>query len=146
MAEKTPVCRTCGNKMRNLDRRGKQIVTLLGSCEYSRNYYGCECGEHAIPKDEALGVAGTKFTQSAKRVTAQIAASDSFRDTPSNLKHLCGIEASAKECERIAEGAGAEIIAQKDVEIEESRTELSPAKPEKPVPVMYIEYDGTMAQ
>lgn len=143
MADDTPICPSCGIKMRNLDRREKQIVTLLGSCEYSRNYYGCDCGAHAIPKDEALGVSGTKFTQTVKRVTAQIAASDSFKDTSANLKYLCGIDVSAKESERIAEGIGAEIIAQKDIEIKQSLTELNPSEPEQPVPIVYVEYDGT---
>jgi len=97
MAEQQPICHICGSKMRNIDKREKQIVTLLGSCKYSRSYYGCYCGAHAIPKDESLGVFCTKFTQAVKRVTAQIAASDSFKDTSANLKHLCGIEMSAKE-------------------------------------------------
>ena len=143
MTEDAPKCRLCGSKMRNLDRREKQITTLLGSCGYSRNYYGCDCGEHSIPKDEALGVSGTKFTQTVKRVTAQIAASDSFKDTSANLKFLCGIKVSAKESERIAEGAGAEIIGQKNIEIKQSLAELDPLEPKQPVPTLYIEYDGT---
>ena len=143
MPEKTPICPQCGVKMRNLGHREKQIVTLLGSCDYSRNYYGCECGEHAIPKDDALNVNGTKFTQTVKRVTAQIAASDSFRDTSANLKYLCGIEVSAKEAERIAEDVGAEMIAIKQEEIAYSLTELNPTGPETPVEILYIEYDGT---
>lgn len=141
--EVTPLCPKCGEKMRNHGKREKQIVTLLGSCEYARNYYGCECGEHVIPKDEALNVSGTRFTQTVKRVTAQIAASDSFRDTSANLKFLCGIDVSAKEAERIAEDIGAEIIATKQDEIAYSLTELNTPEPETPAKIMYIEYDGT---
>ena len=143
MSEETPACPSCGKNMKNHGKRDKQIVTLLGNCEYSRNYYNCECGEYAIPKDEMLNVSGTKFTQVVKRVTSQIAASDSFRDTSANLKYLCGIDVSAKEAERIAEDAGAEIIAAKQNEIEYSLTELNPTEPETPANIMYIEYDGT---
>jgi hypothetical protein len=143
MNEETPLCPKCGEKMMNHGKREKQIVTLLGSCAYSRNYYGCECGEHAIPKDESLNVSGTKFTQTVKRVTAQIAASDSFRDTSANLKYLCGINVSAKEAERIAEDIGAEIISAKQDEIKYSLTELNTPEPETPAKIMYIEYDGT---
>jgi len=143
MDEETPICPACGNRMRNHGRREKQIVTLLGSCEYSRNYYGCECGEHAIPKDDALNINGTKFTQTVKRVTAQIAASDSFRDTSANLKYLCGIGVSAKEAERIAEERGAQIMETKNEEIAYSHTELNPSEPESPANILYIEYDGT---
>ena len=56
IAEQQPICHNCGSKMRNIDKREKQIITLLGSCKYSRSYYGCYCGAHAIPKDESLGV------------------------------------------------------------------------------------------
>jgi len=143
MTEETPACPVCGNKMRNYGRREKQIITLLGGCEYSRNYYGCECGEHTIPKDDALNVSGTKFTRTVKRVTAQIAASDSFRDTSANLKYLCGIDISAKETERIAEEMGAKIMEAKKEEVAYSLTELNPPEPEAPAEILYIEYDGT---
>ena len=143
MKEETPICPSCGEKMKNRGMREKQIVTLLGNCNYSRNYYGCECGEYAIPKDEMLNISGTKFTQIVKRVTSQIAASDSFRDTSANLKYLCGIDVSAKEAERIAEDTGAKIITAKQDEIAYSLTELNPAEPENPAKIMYIEYDGT---
>ena len=137
--------------MRNLGRREKQIVTLLGECKFDRNYYECDCGVsdnsaqyiYALPKDEKLGVSGTKFTEAVKRVTAQIASSDSFIDTSANLKMLCGINVSAKECERIAEDAGEKIISIKQEEIMYSETELNPPEPEKPVNILYIEYDGT---
>jgi len=98
-------CPKCGENMRNHGKREKHIITLLGECKFSRNYYECvSCEnentgnrEHAVPNDEILGVAGTKFTETVKRVTAQIAASDSFFDTSANLKMLCGINVSAKE-------------------------------------------------
>jgi len=76
-------------------------------------------------------------------VTAQIAASDSFFDTSANLKMLCGINVSAKECERIAEDAGQKIIATRQEEIVYSETELKPPESETPAPILYIEYDGT---
>ena len=153
--ESVPQCPKCNEPMRNLGKRDKQIVTLLGECKYKRNYYGCDCAdnynigseagrnEYAVPKDEKLGVSGTKFTETVKRVTAQIAASDSFKDTSANLKMLCGIDVSAKECERIAEDTGEKIIETRQREIEYSEMELSPPKPETPAKILYIEYDGT---
>jgi hypothetical protein len=156
LPETAPQCPVCDEPMKNLGRREKQMVTLLGSCEFKRNYYGCDCASdavsgdrnrekcrHKIPNDEKLGVAGTKFTQAVQRVTAQIAASDSFINTEVNLKFLCGIDVSAKECERIAEEKGAEIIARRQGEIQYSETELNPPKPEKTAGILYIEYDGT---
>lgn len=89
--ERIPQCPKCNEPMRNLGKRGKQIMTLLGECKFDRNYYGCDCAdnyvvdgkasqhEYAVPKDVKLGISGTKFTETVKRVTAQIAASDSFK-------------------------------------------------------------------
>ena len=153
--ETAPLCPKCNAPMRNLGKREKQIVTLLGECKFDRNYYGCDCADnhsaaaeneghvYAVPKDVKLGVSGTKFTETVKRVTAQIAASDSFKDTSANLKMLCGINVSAKECERIAEDAGEKIIETRKKEIEYSETELNPPEPETPAEILYIEYDGT---
>jgi len=154
--ETVPLCPKCDGLMRNLGKREKQIVTLLGECKFDRNYYECDCGndcesggntkyhyEHSVPKDDIIGVSGTKFTETVKRVTAQIAASDSFVDTSANLKMLCGIDVSAKECERIAEDAGEKIIIARQEEIAYSETELNPPEPEMPVKTLYIEYDGT---
>ena len=141
--ETAPRCPNCGELMKNHGRRDKRIVSLLGSCEFSRNYYGCDCGEHAIPNDGILNIAGTKFTPTVKRVTAQIAASDSFMDTSANLKYLCGIKVSAKEAERIAEDIGAEIIAVRQEDITRSLTDLNPPEPETTIKTLYIEYDGT---
>jgi hypothetical protein len=137
--------------MRNLGKRKKVIVTLLGDCVLERNYYGCDCKyevhsesfRHAVPKDEKLCVSGTKFTETVKRVTAQIAASDSFIDTSANLRALCGINVSAKECERIAEGVGENILEVRQEEIAYSETELNPPEPETPAQILYVEYDGT---
>jgi hypothetical protein len=153
MPEAVPQCVECGAPMRNLGRRNKQIVTLLGECEFSRNYYGCDCDDdcnegnpchtHAIPKDEKLGVGGTRFTETVKRVTSQIAASDSFRDTSANIKMLCGIDVSAKEAERIAENLGAEIIAGWEAGIACQEKGAGFPLPEKHVKTLYIEYDGT---
>ena len=141
--ETAPDCGKCGEKMRNLDRREKQLVTLLGNCVYWRNYYGCDCGEHSIPKDELLEVSGTGYTQSVKRVTAQVSVSDSFRDTSATLKMLCGIEVNVKDAERMAEGVGSCILEKRQEEIKYSLEELNPPKPETPIKTMYIEYDGT---
>lgn len=152
--ETIPLCQKCNEPMRNLSKREKQIVTLLGESKFNRNYYGCDCAdsnsvdgeagrhEYAVPKDVKLGVGGTKFTETVKRVTAQIPTSDSVKDTSSNLKMLCGIDVSAKECERIAEDIGEKIIETRRKEIEYAETELNPPEPETHAKILYIEYDG----
>ncbi|MCL1808459.1 MAG: hypothetical protein FWG42_01675 [Clostridiales bacterium] len=97
-----------------------------------------------IPKDESLDIANTSFTPGVRRVASWLSACDSFERSSATLEEACGIYVCAKDMERIAEAAGAAIEAEKAMQIEEafSTTEKTQTG-ERPVPVMYIEYDGT---
>ena len=145
MKVKPPVCTECGATMQNQGSRSKNIVSLLGEGVISRDYYTCpKCSTHAIPKDTLLDIKHTSFTPGVRRVTAKLAACDSFENSSLALEELCGVFVSSKDTERIAHAAGAVIQTRKAMQIEEafslSRTWQS-AKP--PVPIMYVEYDGT---
>jgi transposase-like protein len=62
--ETVPVCPCCGKPMRNIGKRSKKIVSLLGDGEISRNYYGCKsCHKYAAPKDAVFGIEDTMFTR-----------------------------------------------------------------------------------
>jgi hypothetical protein len=79
-----------------------------------------------------------------RRVTAKLAACDSFENSSTALEELCGVYISGKETERIAHVAGAGIETVKVAQIAEVfsvHESRQSAKP--PIPVMYIEYDGT---
>ncbi|MCL2153842.1 MAG: ISKra4 family transposase [Oscillospiraceae bacterium] len=144
MKDTATICPECGAQMKNLGGRGKNIVSLLGEGEISRNYYGCKCGHHILPKDELLDIANTSFTPGVRRVVSQLAACDSFERSSATLEDVCGIYVSGKDTERIAEAMGAAIESEKTAQIEGAfslRGGPRPAVP--PIPVMYIEYDGT---
>ena len=138
------MCPDCENEMKNLGKRSKNIVSLLGEGTISRNYYGCECGCHKLPKDELLGISDTSFTPGVRRVVSQLAACDSFEHSSKTLEDVGGIYVSSKDTERIAEMAGAKIEAEKAAQIDEAFS-LNDAQPSQPktIPTMYIECDGT---
>jgi len=126
------------------DKRIKQITSLLGDGNITRNYYECEkCHSHAIPKDRLLGIENTSFTPGVIYATSKLAGNDAFRSSSEALKELCGIDVTSKETERIAESIGErleEINQQKTTEaFDGSKT----STPEMTIPIMYIEYDGT---
>ena len=144
MKEAAPACPECGSQMRNLGRRTKNIVSLLGDGAIERNYYECEkCGRHTIPKDDMLNIEKTSFTLGVRRVAAKLAACVSFENSSTAMAELCGIYVCGKDTERIAQTIGAAIEAEKSTQIEDafSPNETPPSAPT--VPVMYIEYDGT---
>ena len=139
-----PICPDCGAAMKNLGSRGKNIVSLLGEGTISRNYYGCECGKHSLPKDELLDIANTSFTPGIRRVVSQLAACDSFERSSATLEEVCGIYVSSKDTERISEAAGAAIEAENAAKIEVAFSMNGAQQPtHPPIPIMYIEYDGT---
>ena len=138
------ICPDCAVPMKNLGVRRKNIVSLLGEGIISRNYYGCECGNHRLPKDELLGIANTSFTLGVRRVVTQLAACDSFERSSTTLEEICGIYICSKDTERIAEAAGAAIEEEKAMQIEKIFSPNEAQRPVRPpISIMYIEYDGT---
>jgi hypothetical protein len=139
-----PICVDCDIEMKNFGIRSKNIVSLLGEGSFTRNYYGCKCGNHSLPKDELLDIANTSFTPGVRRVVSQLAACDSFERSSATLEEVCGIYVSSQDTERIAEAIGATLEAEKRVQIEDAFSlQGAPRLVAPPVPVMYIEYDGT---
>jgi len=144
MKDTAQKCPDCGLQMKNLGVRGKNIVSLLGEGTILRNYYGCKCGNHSLPKDELLDIGSTSFTPGVRRVVSQLAACDSFERSSATLEDICGIYVSSKDTERIAEAAGAAVEVEKANQIEQVFSLSGLQQPfHPPIPIMYIEYDGT---
>jgi hypothetical protein len=142
--ETVPTCPCCGRPMRNLGKRSKKIVSLLGNGEISRNYYGCEsCHKYAAPKDAALGIEDTMFTPGVRRVAAKLGSCDSFESGSAAMDELCGIVISSKDIERISEAIGNEFESRNKKDTQSALSgELHGLCAER-VPTMYIEFDGT---
>jgi hypothetical protein len=142
--ETEPVCPCCGKTMRNLGKRSKKLVSLLGDGEISRNYYECgECHEHSTPKDVILGIERTMFTPGVRRAAAKLGSCDSFESSSVTMEELCGIVVSSKDIERISEAIGGEIEKENKKDMETILSGNADGTPAKPIPVMYIEFDGT---
>jgi hypothetical protein len=130
--------------MRNLGKRAKKLVSLLGESEISRNYYECEeCREHSLPKDVILDIERTMFTPGVRRVAAKPGSCDSFEFGSVTMSELCGIVVSSKDIERISEAIGGEIEYENKKNMEIAFSGKMYEAPAKPMPIMYIEFDGT---
>jgi hypothetical protein len=142
--EKAPVCPRCGKTMRNLGKRPKRIVSLLGDGEISRNYYECEeCHEHSAPKDVIFDIERTMFTFGVRRVAAKLGSCDSFESGSVTMEELCGIVVSSKDIERISEAIGGEIEKENKHNTQTALSGKVDVAPAKSIPIMYIEFDGT---
>ena len=140
------ICPVCGGYMENLGRREKGIMSLLGEGTVSRMYYGClslDCEGHRFPRDELLDMASTSFSPGIRRLMAKSGSDDAFDKGRLDLKEYSGIEVGTKDVERISEQIGKDIEKwQKDERTKILEKDI-PKRPEKNIPVMYVECDGT---
>jgi hypothetical protein len=142
--EPAPSCPSCGAPMKRIGRRKKKLVTLIGDTYFERNYYGCQgCKTYMFPKDALHGVTDTSFTPEVRDAVAETAAYDTFARTSKPLSKLGGFTVSPKDCQRVAEKKGENIISENDAGI--AAFESGESQPEDfgPIETMYFEVDGT---
>jgi hypothetical protein len=125
----------CGGSAQYHGRHQKTFESALGPLSLQRAYYHCErCGSGFCPRDRALGLEGSSLSPGVLRMTASAAALVSFEESHGLLHELAGVEVSAKQVERVAEGLGAEVAVDERQPVEK----MSPA-----APTMYLGMDGT---
>jgi hypothetical protein len=120
--------------------RVKEVLTIMGPVSYKRSMYQCpDCGAVRYPGDEALDVVDTTRSPGVRRMMARAGGNATFKEAKEDLSIYAGIEVSAKDIERVAEGTGesVELWSRQQSTITEGENS-APS-----VPVLYISYDGT---
>jgi len=142
-AQASLVCR-CGHSARYKEQRRKPMLTVVGRVEYERPYYVCSHCHHAPnPADAALGVAGEEFSPGVRRMMAVVGSEAAFDVGREQLELLAGLHVSTKSVERQAQRIGAEIRELEQLEIQRSVQLELPIPIGPPIPVLYVEIDGT---
>jgi len=136
-------CR-CGQRAHYKEQRCKPMVTVVGRVEYERPYYVCAHCHHAPnPTDAALGVEHEEFSPGVRRMRAVVGSETAFDAGREQLELLAGLHVSTKSVERQAEEIGAEVMRLEQAEIQRSIQLQLPVPLGPPIPVMYVEIDGT---
>ena len=134
----------CGQHARYHDRRPKQLLTALGAVGFQRAYYLCpHCRRGQCPRDRELDVEGTACSPGVRRMMALVGSETSFEQGREQLDVLAGLQVTAKAVERHAEALGADIAAREQAEIQRAKQLELPEVCSLPVPILYIEMDGT---
>jgi len=134
----------CGARMESKGMKKKEILTILGPVSWSRSMFLCpSCKCVRYPGDEELDVVGTTRSPGLRRMMARAGSRSTFKEGREDLKVYAGITVSAKDVERVAEGAGEDMEAWTKKERETILCRQEPARPEKTIPVLYVSYDGT---
>ena len=134
----------CGAQMESRGLRQKELLTILGPVIYNRSMFQCPaCGATRYPGDETLDLVGTTRSPGLRRMMARAGSQSTFKEGREDLKIFAGLEVSAKDVERVAEGIGQQTEAWLCQEREEMLKRNEVLRLDKTIPILYISYDGT---
>lgn len=137
------VC-NCGVRMESQGLKHKEVLTILGPVNYGRSMFQCPaCQSTRYPGDEELDIVETTRSPGLRRMMARAGSRSTFKEGRDDLKIYAGIEVSAKDVERVAEGIGQQMEAWASEERKEILRDHALLRSEKTIPILYISYDGT---
>lgn len=141
--QRTRSC-ACGHTAVYRELRAKTLLTALGRVEMLRPYCLCpHCHAGQFPADVELEVENTEFSPGVRRMLA-VVGNDAPCDHGREQMHLlAGLEVTTKAVERTAEAMGGDMAARQRREMDRALQLDLPIPIGPPIPVLYIEFDGT---
>ena len=142
--EKREVACACGQFAHYRELRSKPVLTVVGPVQVSRPYYLCpHCHQGQFPADVELDIRNTEFSPGVRRMHALVGQDAPFDHGREQMKVLAGLEVTTKSVERTAEAIGEDIAQREQEEIQKAIQLDLPITIGKPIPVLYVEMDGT---
>ena len=135
---------SCGRQAGYQELRSKPVLTAVGEVTISRPYYlcaHCHCGQ--FPADVELDIENTELSPGVRRMQAVVGQEAPFDHGRQQLKLLADLEVTTKSVERTAEAIGEDIAAREQAEIQRAMQLDLPMIVGQPVPVLYVQVDGT---
>jgi uncharacterized protein UPF0236 len=134
----------CGHQAQYRELRAKPLLTAVGRVEVSRPYYLCpHCHIGQFPADVELDIENTEFSPGVRRMHALVGQEAPFDHGREQMKVLAGLEVTTKAVERTAEAIGDDIAHTQQQEIQRAVQLDLPIVVGKPVPILYVQMDGT---
>jgi hypothetical protein len=142
--EPGPIICKCGARMESQGLKHKEVLTILGPVSYGRSMFQCPaCQSSRYPGDEAFDIVETGRSPGLRRMMARAGSRSTFKEGREDLKIYAGLEVSAKDIERVAEGMGQHMETWASQERQEILRGQELLEPEKTIAALYISYDGT---
>ena len=134
----------CGQQAHYRELRPKKILTAVGEVTMLRPYYLCpHCHEGQFPTDAELDIENTEFSPGVRRMHALVGQQAPFEQGREQMKVLAGLEVTTKAVERVSEAIGEDLAARERKEIQRAVQLDLPLVLGKPVPILYVQMDGT---
>lgn len=135
---------SCGHQAQYREQRSKTVLTAVGEVEVWRPYYLCpHCHTGQFPADVELDIENTGFSPGVRRMQALVGQEAPFDHGRQQMKLLADLEVTTKAVERTAESVGEDIAAREQEEIQRAVQLDLPIVVGQPIPVLYIQLDGT---
>jgi hypothetical protein len=143
-AERRSIPCPCGHPAHYRELRSRRLLTALGDVELSRPYYLCpHCHQGQFPADVELDIENSESSPGVRRMHALVGQDAPFDHDREQMKLLAGLEVTTKSVERTAEAIGEDITQRESEEIEKAIQLDLPVVLARPIPVLYVEMDGT---
>ncbi len=134
----------CGQQAHYRELRVKPVLSAVGPVEVSRPYYLCaHCHVGQFPADVELDIENTEFSPGVRRMQAVVGLEAPFDHGREQMRVLAGLEVTTKAVERTAEAIGGDIAQREQQEIQRAVQLELPIVLGKPVPILYVQMDGT---
>lgn len=135
---------SCGHQAHYRELRSKPVLTAVGTVEVVRPYYLCpHCHSGQFPADVELDIEDTEFSPGVRRMQAMVGQEAPFDHGRQQMQLLAGLEVTTKAVERTAEAVGGDLATREQQEIGRAMQLDLPMVVGEPVPVLYVEMDGT---
>ena len=134
----------CGQKARYREMRSRRVLTAVGEVELLRPWYLCpHCHNGQCPADAGLDMEKVDLSPGVRRMLALVGSEAPFDHGRRQLELLAGLKVTAKAVERTAESIGSDIAQGEQGEIQRAIQLDLPIVVGQPVPILYVEMDGT---
>jgi hypothetical protein len=141
--QRTVPC-SCGHAAHYQELRSKPVLTAVGEVKVSRAYYLCpHCHTGQFPADVELDIKNTELSPGVRRMQAVVGQEAPFDHGRQQMKLLADLEVTTKSVERTSEAIGENIAAREQEEIQRAVQLDLPIVLAKPVPILYVQMDGT---
>jgi hypothetical protein len=142
--EERKIACPCGRKAHYREMRSRKVLTVVGEIEFRRAWYLCpQCHNGQFPADAALDIEKLDLSPGVRRMLALVGSEAPFDHGRRQIELLAGLEVTAKAVERTAEAIGGDIAQVQQREIQRAVQLDLPVIVGKPVPILYVQMDGT---
>jgi hypothetical protein len=135
---------SCGHQAHYRELRTKPVLTAVGPVQVSRPYYLCShCQNGQFPADVELDIENVGLSPGVRRMLALVGQDAPFDHGREQMKQLADLEVTTKAVERTAEAIGQDILRIEKQHIEASLQLHLPLITGEPIPILYVQMDGT---